>query len=363
MANETPRRSVAVVGAAGFVGRRLLRALERAGQPATAVFRGAPELSMDGTFHTPLRSNDLATAGRHHVVVNLAYPAAGSPTSFPEQNQEIFRTVARLLADGGRVIHVSTQAVFGLSGDWPIHLGPVDPRRDEPYVEAKIEAEKHFEEQQRAQGYTLEIVRLGNVWGPGSGAWALPLVQKLVTGRPIGVRGSAGFSNTTDVANAVSYLTHLVQLDRHPGASYHHLAEFSAVPWQRWVEGIARELGVDPVYVEPEAIEMADGVVEEIAGTLAPMTPRNLYQSMARQRMSGSWTRSALRLLPKSVFESLKGPKLVFAGAHPLDRAERTFLAIMSSRQEFKSHLAPDWRPPITETESLESVLDWLRTG
>lgn len=363
MASAAARQSIAVVGAAGFVGRRLLRELERAGLPATAVIRGAPEMSVDGAFHRPLRSSDLATAERHDVVVNLAYPASGSPTSYPEQNQEIFRTVGRLLADGGKVIHVSTQAVFGLRGDWPVHVGPIEPRRDEVYVEAKIEAEKHFEEQQRARGYTLEIVRLGNVWGRASAAWAVPLVQKLLTGRPIGVRGSVGFSNTTDVANTASYLAHLARLDRQPGAYYHHLAEFSAVPWHRWIEGVAHELDVAPVYVEPDAIEMADGVVDEIAASLAPLTPRNLYQSMARQRMSGSWTRSALRLLPKSVFESLKGPKLVFAETSRLDRAERTFLAIMSSQQQFKSHLVPDWRPPVTEAESLEGVLDWLRAG
>ena len=81
---------------------------------------------MDGTFHTPLRLTDLATAGPIDMVVNLAYPTTGSPTSFPEQNQDIFRTVDRLLNDGGRVIHVSTQAVFGLAVDWPIQLGPVD---------------------------------------------------------------------------------------------------------------------------------------------------------------------------------------------------------------------------------------------
>lgn len=354
--------TIAVIGGGGFVGRQLLRELEKAGLPAVALVRGAPELSIDGAFHTPLRLADLAAAGRHDVVINLAYPATGSPASYPELNREIFQTVERLLKEGGRLIHVSTQAVFGLAGDWPISLGPVESRRDEVYVEAKIEAERHFA-RSRKRADTVEIVRLGNAWGPASAAWACRLVQRLLTGRPIGVRGITGFSNTTDVSNAASYLTHLVRADRQPGVYYHHLAEFSAVPWDRWIAGVARELGVQPVYADAEAIQRPSTIREEIAQTLGPIKPRNLYRDIAGQRRSGSWARSALRMLPQSTFDALRGPKLVFAGAPSLDRSEQAFLAIMSATQEFKSQLLPDWNPPVAEAESLERVLDWLRAG
>ena len=106
-------QTIAVVGAEGFVGRQLLHDMEKAGLSATAVIRGAPELSMDGTFHKALRLPDLLLGDLNDIVVNLAYPTTGSPVSFPGQNQDIFRTVERLLNDGGRLIHVSTQAVFG----------------------------------------------------------------------------------------------------------------------------------------------------------------------------------------------------------------------------------------------------------
>jgi nucleoside-diphosphate-sugar epimerase len=282
---------------------------------------------------------------------------------FPEQNQGIFRTVDRLLKDGGRLIHVSTQAVFGLAVDWPIQFGPVSARRDDPYVEAKIEAEKHFEDRQKARGQTLEIVRPGNVWGRASGAWALPIVQRLLTGRPIGLRGVPGFSNATDVANVAAYLIHLLQADRTPGIHYHHLAEFSAIPWSRWVAGVARELDVEPIYVEPDVASMRVTAPRELALAFASFRPRQVYRRLAAERTAGSWARSALRLLPKPLFSQLKGPEVVFAGAPENDRAERIFLAIMGATQEFKSQVLPGWRPPLTEAESMARVVDWLRAG
>ena len=209
----------------------------------------------------------------------------------------------------------------------------------------------------------MEIVRLGNVWGRASGAWALPIVQRLLTGRPIGLRGVTGSAIRPTWRTLAAYLIHLLGADRSPGVYYHHLAEFSAVPWDRWVGGVARELDVEPVYVEPDVVNLRATAPNELAHAFAPLRPRNLYRRFAAEQTTGSWARSALRLLPKPLFNQLKGPELVFAGAPEHDRAERTFLAIMCATQEFKSQVLPGWSPPVTEAESMERVVDWLRAG
>jgi nucleoside-diphosphate-sugar epimerase len=354
--------SVAIVGAAGFVGRRLLRTLEHAGIPALAVVRHAPELSIDGSFHTALRI-DRAEAMRHApksaIVVNLAYPASGSPVTYSAQNDEIAATVDRLLAPGGRVIHASTQAVFGLSLERPIHVGPAPSVRDDPYVEAKIETETRFARRFR----TLDIVRLGNVWGPASGSWAVPIVHRLVTGRPVAVRGQTGFSNVTDVDNVASYFVHLLQRERSEGVQFHHLAELSATPWTFFVDGVARELGVEPVAADPDALPESAGLSDEFQRVLGPLKPRRLYKALASERTAGSWIRTLMRALPAGAFARLRGDALVFAAPAALDKAERTFLAVMSAAQQFQSQIVPEWTPPISETASLQRAIDWLRAG
>ena len=360
---EPVSKKVAVLGATGFVGRQFLLSLEEASIQASVVCRGAPELSLGGTSHVAIPIQSLDGADRFDVVANLAYPTDGSPLSYPNQNQQIFSTVQRLLKQRGHLIQVSTQAVFGLALDRPIELGPVAKHRDEPYVEAKIEAEKYFEQLDHLSRATLDVVRLGNVWGAASPTWTVPLIQRLLTGRPVGVRGVAGFSNTTDVANAASYLTHLLQSERPAGVHYHHLAEFSTIPWSHWIDALAGELGVEPVCVDPEYQPADHSAREELAVTFAPVAPRNLYRTLARKRSMGSWARSALRLLPDSLLSRLKGPALVFAAPPDLAREERILLAVMTAKQEFKTRALPSWNPPVGKDESLDRVLNWLRAG
>lgn len=358
---ESGKTTVAVVGAAGFVGRQLLWTMQEAGVPVTAVIRGAPELSVAGSFHQVLHESAVTDATRFDLVINLAYPNSGPAFTYNEQNSRIFAAVDRLLKPGGRLIHVSTQAVFGLALDRPVTLGAVRKSRDVAYVEAKIDAEHHFAALQKARNLSLDIVRLGNVWGHASGAWALPLVQRLLTGRAMGVAGTSGLSNTTDVANAASYLSYLTLNGMtSPGMRFHHLAEFSGVPWEYWVKPLAKELGVTAVYAHPEQMLMPGSGVHEVSEALAGIKPRTLYRRLAGERVAGSWARSVLVRLPAPLFAKLRGRELTPAKAMPIGREEQTFLKIMSARQEFKPRIMDGWTPPLNKEESLRRVVAWL---
>jgi nucleoside-diphosphate-sugar epimerase len=358
-------RRIAVVGAAGFVGRALLRQLEDLDIKVTAVVRGLPELSVDGGFHTAVSQQAAIDEGGFDVVVNLAYPTDAGPLyKQAYQNAEIVRTVQGLLRDGGRLIQVSTLAVFGLALDRPVSIGPVSEIRDNAYVEVKIAAEQMFAERQQERDLSLDIVRLGNVWGCASGAWAVPLVQRLATGRRVGIADAVGFSNTTDVGNVASYLAFLIARgDAEASVHYHHLAEFSQVPWREWIEPIADAMGVNPVYVDRSVLNAPVSSLGEITDLLTRLRPRSVYQKLSDQRTIGSWTRTTVRRLPASVRSRLKSSDLVFAVDPEYDLEEQTFLAIMAGRQEFRSVVDHRWTPVLTKEQSLEGVLRWLDRG
>jgi nucleoside-diphosphate-sugar epimerase len=357
-------QKVAVVGAAGFVGRVLLRQLEERGTQVTAIVRGAPELSVDGEFHAVGAKAPGGAGDRFDVVVNLAYPTSGPGYEYPEQNLAIARTVEDLVKDGGAVIQVSTLAVFGMALDRPISAGPVTEVRDNAYVESKVAAERLLNEMQVKRGISLDIVRLGNVWGYASSNWATPLVHKLLTGRPVGVAGTAAHSNATDVANAASYLAFLLERrEFEAGVRYHHLAEFSAVSWNRWIGPLAEALRVDPVYADPAALNAPTSARSELAEAVSQLMPRQLYRALAVERTSGSWTRTIVRRLPHAASARLKSSGAVAAKQPQYSRAEETFLAIMAGQREFLSVLRPGWQPPVSQDESLEQVLRWLARG
>jgi nucleoside-diphosphate-sugar epimerase len=355
---DAARRSIAVVGAAGFVGRELLSQLEARGIQVTAVVRGLRELSVDGQFHQVLPPAELA-GQTFEIVINLAYPTSGAPFEQPSLNAEIVKTVKGLVRPGGRLIQVSTASVFGMTLDRPIRVGPAPALRDMPYVESKIAGEHEFERDQATRGFLLDIVRLGNVWGAASGAWATPLVHRLVTGRPAGVAGVPGYSNATDVVNVASYLVFLLQSVTTPCVRYHHLGEFSAVPWKEWLEPIAAALQVEPVWADTSVIDGPVTLRRELAAALSRFGPRSLYRDLAGERAVGSWTRAAIRRLPANARARLRSD-LVFASEPEIDRLEQIILTILAGRQRFESSLVPGWTPTITKEQSLERVLSWL---
>ena len=361
---EAKAPKVAVVGAAGFVGRFLLRQLEERGLQVTAIVRGAPELSVDGEFHAIGAKASGGAADRFDIVVNLAYPTSGPGYEYPQQNRTITGIVEDLVKDGGAVIQVSTLAVFGMALDRPISAGPVPEVRDNAYVESKVAAEHVLNEMRVKRGLSLDIVRLGNVWGYGSSNWVTPLVHKLLTGRPIGVAGTPAYSNTTDVANAASYLAFLLEgREFETGVRYHHVAEFSTVSWNRWIAPLAEALRVDPVYADAAALDAPASARSEIADAVSQLMPRQLYRSLAVERTSGSWTRTLVRRLPHAAGARLKSSGTVVAKQPQYSRAEQTFLAIMAGRQEFQSVVRQGWQPPVSQDESLEQVLRWLARG
>jgi hypothetical protein len=154
----------------------------------------------------------------------------------------------------------------------------------------------------------------------------------------------------------LAYLLEAGQVDM--GVRYHHLAEFSAVPWSDWIAPVAEKLGVESVMADPSVLRIPGSGREEIAAMVSP--PRAIYQNLAAERFTGSLTRSALRKLPPRVFSRAKGVELVFATSPALDRQEQTFLAIMSGQQEFRSTVSPDWVPLLNREQSLERFFEWL---
>jgi nucleoside-diphosphate-sugar epimerase len=332
-----------------------------AGLRATVITRGASSLAVNPAEHDIC---DAAQAGSRQfdVVLNLAYPNSGPPYSYPIQNQRIFKLVDSLLRNGSRLIHVSTQAVFGLALDRSVKAGHVAKVRDDAYVEAKIEAEHYFQRLATQKRASLDIVRLGNVWGRSSGAWALPIIQRLAAGRAVGIEGRPGYSNTTDVANAAAYLVHVVRNcgPQTSNARFHHVAEFASVPWKAWIHPLARKLDVDPVYAAPEQLEAHSGLRGEFRAAISPVMPRRMYQQLAGARTSGSWLRGMLRALPSAAFEKLKGEEKRRARYERLLTPEQGFLSVVAARQVFSPVVDPNWTPPLTQEMSLNRVLKWL---
>ncbi len=356
-------KRIAIVGAAGYVGLELARQLRDFDFEVNAVARENGVFLLRDAEVRLVAPNDLASLGTVDVVVNLAYPT-GQPQQFPAKNREILGQIDALMGSGSRLIHVSTQAVFGLALDRPITVGPVDQVRDYPYVEAKVELENLITS--RFSGHSVQIVRLGNVWGPGSASWTVPLVNKVLFGEPVGVEGIDGFCNATDVANTASYLVHLIGREDIRGIRFHHLAEMSGHRWSEWIERIEGALGQRAVR-EPAMSLASHSLTDEVRQALSPVMPRALYRNLLGGRSSGSLLRSLARATGEDRFDRMKSglkrsPTVLPAG-HSLGAADKMFLSILCSETQFTTCVVKEWQPPLDFEGSWSRVEQWMRTA
>jgi dihydroflavonol-4-reductase len=184
---------VVVTGAAGFIGRHLVRALTARGGVVRCV--DLPEALATWPSGTA-RGGGPGRVERHGVDVRdqeglarllegadvafhlaSAHLAHGAPEAwFREVNVEGTRNVVRAAARGGvrRVVHVSSVGVYGHVSDPPAdEEAPKHPSN--PYERTKLEGEAAALEEGAAAGIEVIVLRPAWVYGPGC-----PRTEKLL---------------------------------------------------------------------------------------------------------------------------------------------------------------------------------------
>ncbi len=176
--------SVLVTGANGFLGRRVVEALVRAGHPVVALVRPAAAIESLGwgdsveVRRADLRSDpDLAGALQGvDAVIHLAASMSGS--DFARFNETVTSTERFLSAMSragvGRLVLCSSFSVY----DWAQASGTVDeklPLLGGPtgytrggYAAAKLWQERLARRMSREHGWELSVVRPGFIWGRGN---------------------------------------------------------------------------------------------------------------------------------------------------------------------------------------------------
>jgi 2-alkyl-3-oxoalkanoate reductase len=230
-----------VLGAGGFIGRRVIAALatEPWATPVAAVHRAPP--AQDDVECVRLDAADPAALQPVlrgvDAVVNCI---AGSARTIAATAHVLFAGVAQA-PSRPRVVHLSTMAVYGPADGLVDEDGELNGDHG-AYAAAKVEAERC------AAGWNdVVTLRPGCVYGPGSVQWS-GRIAHLLHARRVGDLGAAG-DGVCNVVYVDDVVTAILLALRRPLISGHAFNLGSPHPptWNEYFLAFARVLGAVPV--------------------------------------------------------------------------------------------------------------------
>jgi nucleoside-diphosphate-sugar epimerase len=287
---------VALTGASGYTGGRLLGTLRGRGDDVTALVRASSITEGLRRSGATLVEGDLASdeavrrmvAGADAVLhVAAVYRTAGHPDSYyRDVNVGGTERLLEAAAAAGvrRFVHTSTVGVHGHVKNPPAdETSPVSP--GDVYQETKAEAEALALDFFRRRGLPVAVVRPGAIYGPGE-TRLLKLFRAIARGRYALVGDGRSFYHPVYIDDLVQGF--LLALDRDAavgesflicGPEYVTQAELAAL--------IARHTGgrVLPFRLPAGPIQVAGDVVEAIC------VPLGIDPPLHRRRVD-FWTKS-----------------------------------------------------------------------
>jgi nucleoside-diphosphate-sugar epimerase len=354
---------IVIIGAAGYLGMQLTEKLSTYNYDITGITHANGYFLLQKyKIHVETPENYLKI-GKADIIINLAYPKS-APLTHTKANRKIGRMIKALCQDNTQIIHTSTQAVFSYDLSFPIAAKAMKNRLDYPYITSKIYLENVLRRLLGNQ-YELHILRLGNIWGPGSPAWTTNLINRITTGDVIGIKGKDGYANLTDVENIVSYIHYLITHRYQKGCFFHHLAEFSDSKWSYWINLIANELKIEPIYID-YPIAYAHTITDEIKAILRQYSLKQSLKQLANARLTGALLRKTLfNKFPQRLVAYLEQKNMIkdFKPYYHGLNINDDLLTIMTCPKEFKSVTDKNWHNKISINESWQKINDWMKSA
>ena len=239
-------RTIAVIGAAGFVGTRLVEVLYMGSvaqvRPVVRQFKSLARLSR---FELDCRMAD----GRDEAALTKAFEgcdavvnaALGDARTIEGVIEPVWK--ACLAAGVRRLVYLSSGSVHGQApAQGSDETTPLSDKQWHWYNNAKVRAEWKLEQLQKTRGIELVVLRPTIVFGPRS-RWIWDAANEIANGRACLLEGGKGICNTIYVDN----LIHAIQLaiDKPSAAGKTFLVgDEETVAWRDFYAPICRHLKV-----------------------------------------------------------------------------------------------------------------------
>jgi nucleoside-diphosphate-sugar epimerase len=203
---------VLVTGATGFIGGRLVERLVLGeGARVRALVSSYARCAPIARFPVELVRGDLLerrsiaeAASGCEVVFHCAYGNRGTPEERRRVNVDgTANVLVSAAAAKARVVHLSSQMVYGVREKGEIDENTPRRRSGRTYGDSKLEAEEHVL-RAAEEGQPVTVLQPTAVYGPHAPVWTVNVLERMRAGRVPLIDGGEGTCNAVYVDDVVS---------------------------------------------------------------------------------------------------------------------------------------------------------------
>ncbi len=355
-------KKVAVIGANGFVGSRIVETFHLAGLcEVVPVVRGVNALPRLSRFDLGWKLADArkpeslaaALAGCDAVV----HAVVGDPGVIEAAAAAL--VPAAVKAGIRRVVYLSTASVHGQNpAPGTTEDSLLSDAQEIDYNNAKVRAERRLFADAARHSVELIALRPSIVFGPRD-RWVTTLADELQRGVAWLVNDGSGICNTVHVDN----LVHAVRLSLSaPASATGHaylVGDGELVTWADFYRETAAGLGIDPQSIHriPMPAFPAKSWLSKLDGLRASPTAQKLIAQVPRV-LKGVAKGAIKGLGPEPEYSSWYLPR----GAGPSPSREMVLLQQCGYRlPSAKAERLLGYQPPVSFATGLRGTLDWLK--
>lgn len=274
-------RRVLVAGAAGFLGRAVVRALAAQGlEPVGLVRRASQQRTVEAAGGVAFvgdvldRSTLLPALSGCQAVIHLA-SGEGSPEGSPA-----FARSVRVEGTGNllRAAHDAGAGRFVLGSGYWVYAGSPGPITEESPLEPAGESRNNFDAERAVlkaredPGLRVGVVRPGMVYGDG--AWLRPILDSISDGSYRIIEGGTNAWSFVSLEDTARAFAAVVRLGK--DGEIYNVADGEPRPWGEFAAWVAGRIGCPA----PPSIDRATA-----EATIDPVVVRHL---MANRAMTGA---------------------------------------------------------------------------
>lgn len=348
------RHMIAVIGANGFIGNRVVEMLHLGGEhEVRPVVRRASGLALASRFGIAGRIADALDAGALADALAgcdiVVHALAGDRRTIVRSVPSVYKAAER--AGCRRIIYLSSAMVHGQAPPSACdETAPLSRKQPIPYNNAKVMAESLLFGLRRSGPVEAVALRPGIVYGPRS-QWIGGLADQLLGGQACLVDGGAGICNAIYVDNVVDAIIRCFDAPQADGEAF-LLGEPDPPTWYDFYARVAEALGVDIGQVPHVGFAVPQPGIKDRIDRLRQSAP----------------VRAALGALPASLSRGLAA-FWEASGALPSSPATKGPRPTLEMALLHRSKHVPDWNkarraigyePPVPQEEAWRRTLSWL---